>query len=217
MVNQGTYSNPLVTAYLFPRGNDWNDIKMYERYDVTRKINTQYWPESMFSGMTGQNPYWIAYRNLRENDKDRYMLSASLNYKILDWLSVSGRVRMDNSTTDYTKKLYATSNKTLTEESNNGLYGIFKTTDKQTYADIMVNVNKNFGETFSLSANIGASYSDMKQDVFQNEGPISNSGIPNVFNVFQLDDVKTRRYQYGYHDQTQSIFCLLYTSDAADE
>lgn len=70
----------------------------------------------------------------------------------------------------------------------------------------MVNVNKNFGETFSLSANIGASYSDMKQDVFQNEGPISNSGIPNVFNVFQLDDVKTRRYQYGYHDQTQSIF-----------
>lgn len=121
------------------------------------------------------------------------MLSASLNYKILDWLSVSGRVRMDNSTTDYTKKLYATSNKTLTEESNNGLYGIFKTTDKQTYADIMVNVNKNFGETFSLSANIGASYSDMKQDVFQNEGPISNSGIPNVFNVFQLDDVKTRR------------------------
>lgn len=55
--------------------------------------------------MTGQNPYWIAYRNLRENDKDRYMLSASLNYKILDWLSVSGRVRMDNSTTDYTKAI----------------------------------------------------------------------------------------------------------------
>lgn len=53
--------------------------------------------------MTGQNPYWIAYRNLRENDKDRYMLSASLNYKILDWLSVSGRVRDGNSTTDYTK------------------------------------------------------------------------------------------------------------------
>lgn len=45
MVNQGTYSNPLVTAYLFPRGDDWNDIKMYERYDTTRKIYTQYWPQ----------------------------------------------------------------------------------------------------------------------------------------------------------------------------
>ena len=53
MVNQGTYSNPLVTAYLFPRGDDWNDIKMYERYDTTRKIYTQYWPQD-FSGLTGQ-------------------------------------------------------------------------------------------------------------------------------------------------------------------
>lgn len=53
-----------------------------------------------FSGLTGQNPYWIAYRNLRETDKDRYMLSAALNYKILDWLSVSGRVRVDNRIPD---------------------------------------------------------------------------------------------------------------------
>ena len=42
MVNQGTYSNPLVTAYLFPRGNDWEEYKMYERYDTNRKIYTQY-------------------------------------------------------------------------------------------------------------------------------------------------------------------------------
>lgn len=37
MTNQGTYNNPLVGAYLFPRGGDWEDIKMYERYDVVRK------------------------------------------------------------------------------------------------------------------------------------------------------------------------------------
>lgn len=103
MVNQGTYSNPLVTAYLFPRGNDWEEYKMYERYDTNRKIYTQYWPNEMLSSYTGQNPYWIAYRNLRENDKERYMLSANLSYQILDWLSVSGRVRVDNANTDYTK------------------------------------------------------------------------------------------------------------------
>lgn len=27
MVNQGTYNNPLVGAYLFPRGNDWKILK----------------------------------------------------------------------------------------------------------------------------------------------------------------------------------------------
>ena len=164
MVNQGTYSNPLVTAYLFPRGNDWEDIRMYERWDSDRKLATQYWPEKMFSALTGQNPYWIAYRNLRENKKDRYMLNANLNYRILDWLSVSGRVRIDNSNNEYTKKLYATSNTTLTNEGSDALskgsFMLERTIDKQTYADILVNINKTFGENWSLNANIGASYSD---------------------------------------------------------
>lgn len=208
MVNQGTYSNPLVTAYLFPRGDDWNEVKMYERWDTSRNIYTQYWPQGIDT-FTGQNPYWIAYRNLRENNKDRYMLSASLNYKILDWLSVSGRVRVDNSNSTYTEKLYATSNTTLTEGSNNGLYGVSTTADRQTYADIMLNINKNFGEFFTFQANIGASLSDMQQDVLQNRGPISEDGIPNVFNVFQLDDSKTKRTQSGFHDQTQSVFASV--------
>lgn len=80
MVNQGTYNNPIVGAYLFPRGNDWEDIKMYERYDPVRKINTQYWPVGD-AGIVMQNPYWVNYRQLRNNDKDRYMLNASLSYK----------------------------------------------------------------------------------------------------------------------------------------
>ena len=77
MTNQGVYNNPIVGAYIFPRGNDWEDIRMYERYDPARKIYTQYWPVGD-AGMTMQNPYWINYRNLRENKKDRYMLNAGL-------------------------------------------------------------------------------------------------------------------------------------------
>ena len=213
MVNQGTYSNPLVTAYLFPRGNDWEDIRMYERWDSDRKFATQYWPEKMFSALTGQNPYWIAYRNLRENKKDRYMLNANLNYRILDWLSVSGRVRIDNSNNEYTKKLYATSNTTLTNEGSDALskgsFMLERTIDKQTYADILVNINKTFGENWSLNANIGASYSDMQQSIFSNEGPIMSTGIANVFNVMQLDNTKTKRIQSGYRDQTQSLFASV--------
>ena len=145
MVNQGTYNNPLVGAYLFPRGNDWEDIKMYERYDVARKIYTQYWPTGD-GNMTMQNPYWVNYRNLRENKKDRYMLGASLNYQILDWLNVSGRVRLDNSNNDYTEKAYASTNTQLTELSDRGLYGISRSYEKQLYADFLVSVNKTFGE-----------------------------------------------------------------------
>ncbi len=95
MTNQGAYSNPIVPVYLFPRGDDFNLIKVFERWDPARKIKTMYWPQGE-GDLRMQNPYWIAYRNLRTNNKKRYMLSASLSYDITDWLNVSGRVRVDN-------------------------------------------------------------------------------------------------------------------------
>lgn len=205
MTNQGVYSNPLVTAYLFPRGDDWNDIKMFERYSTSRKIMTQYWPQGI-NEFVGQNPYWINYRNLRQNSKDRYMMNANLSYNIYNWLSVSGRARFDNSSNKYTEKFSASTNTTLSEGSLNGLYGVSTTEDKQTYADVLVNVNKTLLEKYSIQANIGASLSDMKQDEFKNKGPIRADGIPNVFNVFQLDDARTKRTQSGWREQTQSVF-----------
>ena len=191
MINQGTYANPLVSAYLFPRGNDWNRARMFERYDPERRIYVQDWDEWIGAGnLTMQNPYWINYRNLRENDRRRYMLSANISYKILDWLSVSGRIRIDNSVNNYTEKFYATSNSTLIEGSSNGLYGITKT----------------FVEDWSLQANVGAIISDIRQDSFKNRGPIMESGIANLFNVFQLDDTRVRREQAGWREQYQSLF-----------
>ena len=208
MVNQGSYSNPLVEAYLFPRGDDWQTIKMYERYNTQRKIYTQYWPQGL-NEFTGQNPYWINYRNLRTNFKDRYMLNAGLTYKILDWLNVAARIRVDNSANKYERKLYASSNTTLTEGSGNGFYAISKTDDKQTYGDLMVNINKSFENTLSLQANVGASLSDIQQDVLSNSGPLRNDLFANKFTVFQSDDSKAARFQSGYHDQVKSLFASV--------
>lgn len=205
MINQGIYGNPLVTAYLFPRGDDWNDIKMYERWDPSRNISTQYWPQGI-NEYTGQNPYWINYRNPRENSKDRYMMNAGLSYKILDWLSVSGRIRIDNSDNEYTEKYYATSNLTLTEGSSNGLYGISQTKEKQTYGDAIVNIDKTFENRISLHANVGTSFSNIQQHSLKVRGPIADDQIPNVFNVYQLDNLKTKREQPGWQEQTKSIF-----------
>ena len=213
MTNQGLYNNPLVGAYLFPRGNDWADIEMYERYDAARRLHTQYWPVGD-AGVAMQNPYWINYRNLRENRKDRYMLNASLSYDILDWLNVSGRIRIDNSNTTYTEKFYASTITQLTEGSKNGLYGITKTEDCQVYGDVLVNINKSFGDNWTLQANIGASISDMRYDAMKNRGPIPDGEITdekqmlaNVFNIQNLSNTsKTERLQDGWREQTQSVF-----------
>lgn len=214
MINQGTYNNPVVGAYLFPRGGDWDEIKMYEHYDQTRKLNTQYWPVGD-AGIVMQNPYWINYRQLRNNNKDRYMLNASLNYKILDWLSVSGRVRLDNSINTYTEKYYAGTNTQMTEQSNRGLYTNASSKDKQLYADFLLNINKTFKDVWSLQANIGASFTDMRSDVMEIRGPIADGsaafegetpGLANEFSIQNLSAKKTARMQTGWREQTQSIF-----------
>ena len=204
MVNQGIYANPLSSAYLFPRGNDWEDYKMYERYDLERNMYTQYWPQGGGSFRL-QTPYWINYRNLRENDKDRYMLSAALSYDILSWLNVAGRVRLDNSYNTYTQKYYASTIATIAE-GENGFYGVTNTRDKQTYADLLLNINKTFGEDWSLTANIGASYSDNRSEALAVSGPIAANGLPNFFTVAQLDKETGKREETGYREQTQSIF-----------
>ena len=73
----------------------------------------------------------------------------------------------------------------------------------------MVNINKNFENTLSLQANVGASLSDIQQDVLSNSGPLRNDLFANKFTVFQLDDSKAARFQSGYHDQVKSLFASV--------
>ena len=207
MTNQGVYSNPIVPVYLFPLSDDFSLIKVFERWDPARKINTMFWPQGE-GDLRMQNPYWIAYRNLRLNQKKRYMLSAQLSYDITDWLNIAGRVRIDNSHTKYEQKLYASSNATITEESTQGHYTIAKPDETQTYADVLANINKRFGD-YSLVANVGASIVNNKFEELSYRGPIREKGIPNVFNVFDLDNAKKKARQDEWQEQTQSIFASV--------
>lgn len=204
MTNQGIYSNPIVPVYLFPRGDDFGLVKVFERWDPARKINTMFWPQGE-GDYRMQNPYWIAYRNLRLNNKKRYMASAGLSYQILDWLNVAGRVRIDNTHSEYEGKLYASSSNTLTDGSTQGHYTVNNGQYSQTYADVLVNINKRI-QDFTIVANIGASYSGVTSKELGYAGPIRETGIPNLFNVYDLDNAKKRATQVGWREATESVF-----------
>ncbi len=204
MTNQGVYGNPLVTAYLYPRGNSIDDLKMFERWDTQRNLYVQNWND-LISEFVGQNPYWINYRNVRTNRKYRYMLNLGASYKLTDYLSLAARIRVDNATNTYEKKYYASTNKTLAGE--NGQYALVKTDDKQTYGDVMMTFDKRFfQDRLSVNANLGAIISDVKQGVTGIDGPINENLIPNVFNEYQIDPNREKRQPGGYHDQTKSVF-----------
>lgn len=95
MTNQGVYANPLTSAYLFPRGENFDLYRNFERYNSGTKLMEQFWGDDLAGDLRMQNPYWINYRNLRNNNKRRYMLSLNVSYDILDWLNIAGRVRIE--------------------------------------------------------------------------------------------------------------------------
>ena len=92
MVGSGQYFNPLVALYLFPRGENFQEVQMYERYDEARNIMTQYWPTGIFgSELDMQNPYWIMNRMNTTSAKRRYIFNASLKWDIAKWINVVSR------------------------------------------------------------------------------------------------------------------------------
>lgn len=206
MVGSGQYFNPLVSLYLFPRGENFQEVRMYERASESRNIMTQYWPTAIFgTDLDMQNPYWIMNRMQNSLSKRRYMFNASLKWEITHWLNVTGRVRVDNSDLDGIEKYYATTRTTFTEGSDKGYYGHTKQNDRAVYADLMASVNKNFfDDKLSLNATIGTSLNDMQEDVMYLKG-----GLEKVPNMFHLGNIKldtSKRNEKKWHDQVQSIF-----------
>ena len=135
-----------------PRGYGLQRARQFERYNPTNHIYEQVWgdfaagSDGTFNGSfagdyTLQNPYWVAYRNLRESKRERNMLSLGVTLDLKQWSptekwDISGRVRTDNTNFTSTDKRYA-STLSLLDMSKTGYFGIARGYEKQTYLDVL--------------------------------------------------------------------------------
>jgi len=157
MISYGAYFNPIVGAYLYPRGQNFDQEKYFERYDAQLGYYVQQWsPGSM--GMDVQNPYWVAYRNLHPETNDRYMLFGSLKYELNKQINFTGRVRLDNTYTERETKLYASTSSVFAKPL--GYYSADNSYFKQKYVDFMANYSNALSEDFNLTATLGTSYEE---------------------------------------------------------
>lgn len=200
MVSQGYYNNPLPAIYRFPRGENFDDVRMFERYNNVYGLMEQYWPYGETSSGMG-NPYWIQERQFRENKKTRYMIGASLKYKIFDWFDITGRVKIDNYENRYTYKAYASTGKLASGDK--GSYTDIFSQSKNTYADVIGTINKTISD-WSINVNAGASLNDTR---YENIGYDGGLKIPNFFAVHNINFKEAwKAKQEGWHDQTRALF-----------
>ena len=202
MTSQGTYFNPLVPLYLFPAGDDFSKVQVYERYNPSRNFKTQFWDYDDL-GMAAQNPYWIVNRAKFGNKKNRYMLNGSLRYKFEEWINVSGRVKYDQSFDKFEKKFGASTNKLFA--SDTGYYSKDDKTTTQTYGEVMLNINKYLNDgVWGITANIGASFQNVDFDQSMYGGKLQDS--PNVFSFNNVAGSTAERVQSAYKTRNKSLF-----------
>ncbi len=197
MLSGGLYHNPLVPLYLMSPGDNLYSYTVYERYDVERNFPVQYWSANE---MAMQNPFWTVNRNMFQTQKERYLLGGSLIYDITDWLNIQGRVRTDSNQSIMEQKHYASSNGLFAGEFGRYYYYDFMT--RQTYADVLLNMNKTFGD-FSLNAVLGASIEDYFYRGTKLGGDLM--GIANLFTFTNLETSK-EKLKDTYRDQNQAVF-----------
>jgi TonB-linked SusC/RagA family outer membrane protein len=200
----GLYYNPLTGAYLFPRGNDFNEYKNnFEVFDPTRNLMTQNWPSATSDII--QNPYWIQNRNQSIDKNQSLITSVALNYKANNWLSFKARGGYNKLYNIYDKKIYAGTNETLAPATGRYIYSDSEST--QLYGDLIGTVNTKFNDDFSFNGILGTSLT--KSTV--NDALVSDSGLKgliytNWFNTNNFVSTSKNSQTIAGKKEVQSVF-----------
>ena len=205
MIAQGEYGNPVVPVYLFPAGDDFSKVQVYERYDAGRNFKTQYWPYDFIQSM--QNPYWITEHQKWQNGKTRLMGSAQLSWKPFKWLTLSARGKYDRTDEKREQKFDASTNTLFTEGSKHGLYSLNNQYTEQKFGEVLATFNKYFGDNvLNLTGVVGANIDDIRFESNYAGGPLAT--VNNMFNLNNVDLANSHASygSSGWRYQNQSVF-----------
>lgn len=217
----GFLHNPLTGAYLFPRGENWDDYKNnYEVYDADLNTNIQHWTnvkQEQFS-----NPYWMLNRQVPITNRNRFDFGGSVRYDIMEGLSVTGRLRYERGDERWTYNEHASST------GGRCILGTMKDTQvfsEQFYGDLLATYSHTWNDIYALNLTAGTSFTKTKgnsteligwgDSVYKVEDgkPSGNAYYPNIFspaNYYRMYTVLSRKdkrlnsvfgtAQFGYKD-----------------
>ncbi|MFA5814227.1 MAG: SusC/RagA family TonB-linked outer membrane protein [Bacteroidales bacterium] len=143
----GGGDNPAATFAMFQRQVDVVPLK--EHWKEIDQFGHTY----SYSLGEMDNPY-LSLHNTASRTRDRFFGNASLNYKIADWITLTGRIG-----TDYYNELRKKIKLAQCNEGNG--VGNFWQTQKfaqETNADFLAMIDKKIGEDFRIDGTVGANY-----------------------------------------------------------
>ncbi len=125
------------------------------------------------------NPYWALHTNLNKLEKDRLIGNVKIAYKLTDWLTAQVRTGTD------TWSSVVSINKA--HGSNNYIEGFYEEISRkwyQTNSEILLMMNKNINDDFSLAINLGGNQMKQRYRLLRGTAPqLELEGVFNLANV----------------------------------
>lgn len=124
------------------------------------------------------NPYWNAYQNYEDDNRNRFFGNAALNYQPTDWLNVMARVSVDNWNQFMEERLAVGS----IGGAASGSYSRTNVSFQELNYDALATVNKSLSEDFKLNALLGVNMRRNQQSsVYQTtQGGLI---VPNLYSI----------------------------------
>lgn len=144
------------------------------------------------------NLYWFAYQNYEGDSRNRYTSHANLNYKITDFLNLSGGV-----SNDYYNFLIEQRNNVASQATS--FYDRQNIGYSETNYHVLLNFNKNVGQNFNVKALVGGNVAkDEITSIFES----TNGGLllPNFWSISNSKNNPASPTESDQRKEVNSVF-----------
>ncbi|WP_308991344.1 SusC/RagA family TonB-linked outer membrane protein [Mariniflexile litorale] len=184
-------------VYTMPRNMPYSQYKDSEYIDDAGQLRYNYMNPNTL-GTLGANPFWLAKRNLREDERNRIITFASLTYDFTNELSLMVRTGLDQATNKAKVSRYAAT-AILNQDFGSYSESIGEITELN--SDFLLSYNKGIGEDVKVNVNLGGNA------LVQKSNSLSSGGTLSRRNYFALTNLQSTTVTPDYrHKKVNSLY-----------
>ncbi len=144
------------------------------------------------------NPYWIQYKNLNPQSKNRLIGTSSLKYQFTDWLSLTARAGIDNSNeqVELKRAYYGINDK-------EGRYQVTNYFRQEINADFLLFARKDISESITISGSFGGNL--MNNQYRMQDSYVAKMVVPYVYSLSNAKETPLTHY-YQREREIQSLY-----------
>ncbi|SNT14658.1 TonB-linked outer membrane protein, SusC/RagA family [Ekhidna lutea] len=144
-----------------------DDVSVYEFPDGTQRS---------YRGGVYDNPFWVVNNNPFEDNVNRLIGYTALDYKILDWLSVSYKVGLDT----YSEEINSAFNINSATQRDGSVTQLARNS-RDLNSDFLIKINRNLATDVNLSAVLGHNYFSTQINTQQTVG--TTLSVPKFYDI----------------------------------